>query len=88
MVTVLVTGANRGIGLGILPTTELLVVINVIAVCREAGRELDSSRGTNRSRDRTYRCVSDRRTDVPSPCVSLWMASILNAGILHFNGIG
>ena len=85
MATVLVTGANRGIGL---EYCRQLVARgdHVIAVCREAGRELDSlgvqieagieltdASAIDELMSRLHRQSLD--------------GVILNAGILHFNGL-
>ena len=85
MATVLVTGANRGIGLEYCRQLAARGV-HVIAVCREAGRELDSlgvqieagieltdASAIDELMSRLHRQSLD--------------GVILNAGILHFNGL-
>ena len=85
MATVLVTGANRGIGLEYCRQLAARGD-HVIAVCREAGRELDSlgvqieagieltdASAIDELMSRLHRQSLD--------------GVILNAGILHFNGL-
>ena len=84
MATVLVTGANRGIGLEYCRQLSARGD-HVIAVCREAGRELDSlgvqiEAGIELTDASAIDELMSRLNRQSLDGV------ILNAGILHFNG--
>lgn len=84
--TVVVTGANRGIGLAL--TEEYLSRgDNVIAICRHASAELDSTRakvitGVEVTDDRCMRALSSR---LPTESIDIL---INNAGIMHREVLG